>query len=53
LPRQLADELERLSGADLNRLTVRDTLSMMFSLLGEAERKAFLAQVSDDKGNGS
>jgi transposase-like protein len=46
---QFAEEVQHL-GAE--GMSVRQLLGLMLSVLGEAERKAFLAQTVGDKGNG-
>jgi len=50
--RQLADEIGDWAPGELGRTTLRQVLGLMFSLLSESERRAFLARVPEDKGNG-
>lgn len=52
LPRQFAQQVQEALEGQLDRLTLRELLGMMLSSLGEAERRAYLAQNQEDKGNG-
>lgn len=52
LSKTLDDEIDRLLGAGLDNFSVRELLGMMLSAAGQAERRAFLAEATDDKGNG-
>ena len=50
--RQLAEEIAQWAPGELDHLTLRQVLGLMFSLLSESERRAFLSRVHTDKGNG-
>ena len=53
LSESLDNEIDRLLGAGLENFSVRELLGMMLSAAGQAERSAYLAQATGDKGNGS
>lgn len=52
LSKTLDDEIDRLLAAGLENFSVRELLGMMLSAAGKAERRAYLAEAFDDKGNG-
>jgi transposase-like protein len=52
LSESLDQEIDRLLAAGLENFSVRELLGMMLSAAGQAERRAYLAQTSADKGNG-
>ena len=47
------DRDDRLLSAGLENFSVRELLGMMLSAAGQAERSAYLAKTTGDKGNGS
>lgn len=53
LSESLDNEIDRLLSAGLENFSVRELLGMMLSAAGQAERSAYLAQATGDKGNGS
>ena len=48
----LDKEIDRMLNAGLENFSVRELLGMMLSAAGQAERRAYLTQATDDKGNG-
>jgi transposase-like protein len=48
-----ADFVQEAQSLGSEGMTMRQLLGLMLSVLGEAERKAFLAQMAGDKGNGA
>ena len=52
-PESLDNEIDRLLSAGLENFSVRELLGMMLSAAGQAERSAYLAEATGDKGNGS
>jgi putative transposase len=46
-------EIDRLLAAGLENFSVRELLGMMLSAAGQAERRHYLSEATDDKGNGS
>jgi len=50
--RQLAEDVARWAPGELDHLTLRQVLGLMFSLLSESERRVFLSRAGADKGNG-
>ena len=53
LSESLDNEIDRLLSAGLENFSVRELLGMMLSAAGQAERSAYLAETTGDKGNGS
>ena len=53
LSESLDNEIDRLLSAGLENFSVRELLGMMLSAAGQAERSAYLAKTTGDKGNGS
>ena len=53
LSESLDNEIDRLLAAGLENFSVRELLGMMLSAAGQAERRAYLTEAADDKGNGS
>ena len=53
LSESLDNEINRLLSAGLENFSVRELLGMMLSAAGQAERSAYLAETTGDKGNGS
>jgi transposase-like protein len=53
LSESLDNEIDRLLSAGLENFSVRELLGMMLSAAGQAERSAYLAEATGDKGNGS
>jgi putative transposase len=53
LSESLDSEIDRLLSAGLENFSVRELLGMMLSAAGQSERRAYLAQTTDDKGNGT
>ena len=51
-PDSLEQEIERLLSSGLENFSVREILGLMLSAIGQSERRAYLAEVSADKGNG-
>ena len=49
----LENEIERLLNSGLENFSVRELLAMMLSAAGQAERRAYLADATADKGNGA
>ena len=52
LSESLDNEIDRLLSAGLENFSVRELLGMMLSAAGQAERSAYLAETTGDKGNG-
>ncbi len=52
LSESLDKEIDRLLSAGLENFSVRELLGMMLSAAGQAERCAYLAEATGDKGNG-
>ncbi len=48
----LEHDIDRLLSAGLENFSVRQLLGMMLSAAGQAERRAYLAETTGDKGNG-
>jgi len=48
----LDKEIDRLLALGLENFSVRELLGMLVSAAGQAERRAYLAEASGDKGNG-
>ncbi len=48
----LEHDIERLLSSGLENFSVRQLLGMMLSAAGQAERRAYLTEADDDKGNG-
>jgi putative transposase len=53
MPESLKGEIAEAMAAGLGNLSLRELLGMTLSNLGQAERKAYLARATGDKGNGS
>ena len=51
-PDSLQNDIERLLSSGLENFSVREILGLMLSAIGQSERRAYLADVSTDKGNG-
>ena len=49
----LENEIDRLLSSGLENFSVRQLLAMMLSAAGQAERRAYLADATADKGNGA
>lgn len=49
----LEQVVQQLLGSGLPELGLRELLGMLLSMLGQAERRAYLAHTDSDKGNGS
>jgi transposase-like protein len=52
LPPSTQDEIEHAVAGGLGELSLRQLLGTLLTLLGESERRAFLARTTGDKGNG-
>jgi transposase-like protein len=52
LSEALDKEIDRLLALGLENFSVRELLGMLVSAAGQAERRAYLAEASGDKGNG-
>lgn len=52
VPETVQAEVDRLLEPGLGDFSVRELLGMLLSSLGTAERRAYLARISSDKGNG-
>ena len=48
----LEHDIDRLLSTGLENFSVRELLGMMLSAAGQAERRAYLAEATGDKGNG-